>query len=567
MADFGTDIGNQAAQISANAAIKLMEALASLMGKSIKYLSDYNSAESKMARMKLKDMKSENEKREFLKSLNLSGGVVNHATLVKYDVPLVCFGMDNKMTEREFKDFSKICEDEGVIISGVKTKDAGKSFFVLHCRESDMPKLDKCLQKCVAQQVLRELDIKLSGFEDKGLSNLSQAERLERADLLNQRGELLNQQNRMFNDTQINSVIGSAYTVVEPEHRENFERALNRMKGNSINKDVNFVVADMANPERHIKCNARMELYKDETGQPFEHKGRRDYIKTDYQIYNGENLIMQADDGWENIKDAKAWVALRNEMQTTGEFSGEMLRFETVNDYNAFMNQRALTNEAEKGIVDISNYRDCSEVTGKLEDYLLANGCEISYFSDENGLVQMDTISVIDSASRKPVIAPNGDVTMEGLVNADFCYAGRKIGVYKNLEWHSNEKYIAETEMKSFKEGTAEFKAAAANFDKASENIKSLENDINEMNTERRKLISGKAEHSLREDIEHSEHSNIRAEENMFGISGESSLEAGNTDIVLADIDKSIKQIKAEFGGVVDKGSAEISMPAFENRG
>jgi len=518
MSDFGADMGGQAAQISANASIKLSEAIAKLLGAGIKFIVETNSYENRAAKIEYKNLKFEKDKKEFLKSLNLTAGEVNHAKLVKYGVPLVNLGIGHdKISESEFKAFAKICKNEGVIISGLKLTDTetSKPYYLLECRESDLDRIQLCLDKYNDEKILKQMNDKLSEYSEKGINNLSQTERMERAELLTQKAELLNKQNRVFNDTQTYSVVANAFKPIEPERRENFEKAVNRLKDNYINRDLNFVVADMANPEKHIKCHAYMDKYVDDKGLPFIHQGKSEYIKTDYAVFGGDNLLMESNDGWDNVKSVNDWFALRDEMKNVGGFSGEMIRFETVKDYESFMNQRALTNEADKGIINVADYSDCSAVIGKLEKYLDENGYKAEYTTADNGEPLRVDVVDINSGERLSDKPFNFDNKMEAMINADCLVAGEKLSNYKQLEWHSNEMKIASAEMGAYAEGSPEYLETKDNYDNAFKAVESLKDKEAHLNNERHKLISSKAEH-VRNETEHAERVDARAADTKF---------------------------------------------------
>jgi len=545
MQDLGTDVGNNSIQISANVAMKVAQAVGNIIQKIIEFGIDYNSPENKLARLRYDDAVFKKDKEDFLNSLDYSAGFVNHAKLEKYGVPLVNLGIENgKLSTDEFMEFSKICKNEGVVFSGVMMSDEStkKPYYILECRESDLEKMKVCLNKLNDNMILKKMDKKLAEYEKKGLNNLSQNERLERATLLAERTFIVNSNRNLFNDVQAQSVVMGAVSI-EPEKRESFERALNRITNNYINKDEEFVVADMADPSKHIVCRASMVNYMDADGKPVEHRGRNEYIKTNYEVYNGNEHIMSVNDEWFPGKSVNDWNAVRDSMENQGGFSGgEVLMFRSASEYNKFLKSMSVDHNFEHDNA-VKDYSDCSKFINNLESHLKDNGYRADYVVNKRNDYPQKTNIVDVKNGERLVFDPKAPTSLQQLDKAEIFVVAETLTVYKKMEWLSKEKNIAEAEMKAFGRDSQEGLDAKDRYDAAVESLTSLEYELESCNVERIRLHSAKEEFSLRDDEEHGTIESDRASSSVqvYG-------EFDDKNMGMSNIDKMLNDAQSQLG-------------------
>ena len=118
MGDLGSDVGGSSLSLMA----KVMEALLKLLDKL--YETWKNAPQRKKAALEYKMAKEENQKRELIKEVDGSIGMVEYEKLKKsgevktlYDIP---------MTKEEMHDFADVCKRRGIHFAGVTVNEQGK---------------------------------------------------------------------------------------------------------------------------------------------------------------------------------------------------------------------------------------------------------------------------------------------------------------------------------------------------------------------------------------------------------------------------------------------------------
>jgi len=496
--DFGTDVGQNTVQVGANMTLKLAQLLADLVKSLVQSVAENNSPENKLTREKLKEMRNDNEKRQYVQSLEGMGGFVEHAKLVEAGVPLSNIGLDGKVSEQEFKQIREICERNNVIVSGVKMDGSEtlgeKPAWILECRTSDVERFKDCVNTFNKERRVNEINNDLKKYEEKGADNLSQKERLDRADLIEERDSIIRGYRYEMNDEQALSVFNKA-AGYEPIKCADFSEALNRNTGRQLNKDITFIVADMADPSKYVRCHGYMDNFNGEN-----------YIKTDYEVYKGENLIMKADDGRFDGRPNDYWITQRETMRNAGGFSGELLRFDSMENYENFLRNVTIENEAELGFINHSNEnRDYAEIANKLENQLNEHGYEVQIGSIANQTEgrAITTVDIVNKETGEKLnIDPNLPISLEKSAKAEYLVMGNQVALYKEMDKLKDELTIAKAEVKLYAEGTPEREEAEAKVSEVNSayaELKPIESNLLE---QRHQINAAKIEYTQRNEQE-----------------------------------------------------------------
>ena len=494
MSDFGSDVGQNTIQIGANVFIRLTELLANLVKSMIQSVAEHNSPEFKVAREKLREMKDERSKREYVQSLENMCGYVEHSKLIKAGVPLSNIGLDGKVTDEEFCQIREICERNGVILSGVKMKGSAilneNSSWLLECRTSDVERFKDCINMFNKERRVDEINADLLRYSDKGIEKLSQKERLDRAGLIEEKDSIIHGYRNDMNDEQISSVVYKA-AGIEPRKCADFAEALNRNTGRQLNHDITFIVADMADPAKHVRCHGYMDRFNG-----------KNYIKTDYEVYYGDKLLMKADDGRFSGRPRDYWVTQRESMRTTGGFNGELLRFDSMADYQAFMNDVVLENESELGFINAGHSnRDYTDIIDKLENHLDSNGYEalINTTKDQLNDKELITVSVANKETGEALhINPDLPMSVEKKIKAECLIIGNQLALYHQMHKLTDDMTISKAESKLYADNSPAKMAAESAYNaqrSAYEDLKSIENNLLE---QRRQINSAQVEFNHR---------------------------------------------------------------------
>jgi hypothetical protein len=120
--------------------------------------------------------------------------------------------------------------------------------------------------------------------------------------------------------------------IAEPD-RSSFGKSLDRFTDGALKAKRPVVVVDAEDPAKRIELSAVTDVFNGKS-----------YLKTTYEIYQGDDLVGTFDDGRFDGRSKDFWTNLKEKMQETGGFSDTMLRFFSEDHYEAW---RGL--EAERG--------------------------------------------------------------------------------------------------------------------------------------------------------------------------------------------------------------------------
>lgn len=465
MSDFGTEVGNSGLNLMG----KLGEALLRLLAKIFDVVRERTSADYKLKKAQLADKKAEIDHRKFVEKIEGKAGFVNHRQLEKAGVPLVSTGIT--LDDAGMRELAERCKREGIIITGVEDirqrELTGNKFFVIECRQSDLPRLASLIDLMNDEKKISKIHDEIGNLEfekiaaqdeikqikSKGEDNLTQADldriaeleaQIEENDLVI--GELYNQvedirygHSQELNQEQAQGVVEKAVNG-ETQRGVTFDEALDRWTGGKIDKDTTCYVVDAKDPDRYIVCNAKNDTFHDQ-----------EYIKTDYEVYNGDKQVYATNDGRFEGRPKDYWQREKAAMRDEGGFSDLVIKFYSLEELEAYRESYKEQNMAELSALEVGEEgREYDSITKTLETQL-----------DECGCAYKDGI-VVDKETGNPLML-SGELSEAELARvAEASVIGKQIDNYKELSNLESELAIARANVLTTTEGTPERQAALA---------------------------------------------------------------------------------------------------------
>ena len=326
----GEDVGHL--QPGAMNQPELPEALQRTMEALIKAL---HSAVVQYASEQLNIANDRSGKRNIAKTIDDMVGYVNHKNIEKTGATVTYASVT--MPEGDLKEFFARLKRHDIQFSGViDIKDrelTQKITCTLESKQDDFESIKTALALFNDEMKLKELDKHIASFEQKGESNLSNQEKAEYHTCLKQRDDIVDGHCDNFNDGQACAMIERA-SGAPAQKGLAFCEALNSETGGRLNKGYVFVVADATDPAKHVVCRATDDFYNE---QP--------YIKTYYDVYNGNKHLFKTHDGRFYGRDLGYWGRQKTDMQNAGGFSDTLIKFKSVDEYKKYMQAVAALNE------------------------------------------------------------------------------------------------------------------------------------------------------------------------------------------------------------------------------
>ena len=263
MSDLGSDAGSTSLSLMA----KILEAILQLISKI--YEAHQKAPERKLTQLKVKEEKTESEKRDTIKKLDGKTGYVNHKLLQKSGEPLSTNLLT--LTKEEMKQFSAICKREGVLFSAVTNaqlkKDGEEAIYAIECRQSDVEKLRAAVDRFNDEKRIAMIDERMKSIMDKGEENLTPQDYADLRSLTKQKEEIQRAYGERLNAQTQEQVIQNAFddTKLKPM---GISEALNRITGRSIDKDQYSIIADAHDPSKIIRCHG-YEAQVSKTGNAY----------------------------------------------------------------------------------------------------------------------------------------------------------------------------------------------------------------------------------------------------------------------------------------------------------
>lgn len=437
MSDLGSDSGQSTLTLSA----KVVELLLALMDKV--YEAWKNRGQGQLtkeqiavAKEQLADLKDNAERKRILEDLNGKIGFVKYQDLKKSGVPLETVPVD--FTENEMRKFAEISKRNGILYSGVTDnveKADGTKCYELLFKERDLERVKETIDQVQHEIFMENLDTKISALEAKG--DLTDQEKVDLIYLRAQREEMQRESCSDLNSRVTDDVIDQAVNGGERE-RLTLDEALNRFTGRGIDKDVVTIVADANDPDKYIKCHGYQDTYN---GKP--------YIKTDYEVYRGEDMVLATHDGRFDGRPENYWNDQKAEIQNAGEFSDTFFKFYSEDEYKAWAQEVRQQNEQELSSMMKDGEKDYSSIITDLEQEL-----------DSKGGKMQDGV-VVDKQTGEPITLTDGMSEVERANVAEMTVIGKQINNYTELQDLDAELAVARTTVQLADEGTPEHAEAS----------------------------------------------------------------------------------------------------------
>lgn len=422
-----SDLGSDAGSTSLNLTAKTLEALLRLFEKIFEAW--HRAPERAEHKLKLKQAKTEEEKVKAIKRLDGKTGFIKHKMLSNTGQPLTVCGIH--LTKEEIKQFNSICSREGILFSTISNlqlkKEGEKAFVGIECRTSDLEKLRAAVDRFNDEKRQEFIDNKIKSIMGKG--ELSEQDYADLRLLTGQK-ELMHKDycNRLNAEIQDN-VIQNAYDESKLKPMD-ISEALNRHTGRYIDKDQHSIIADAINPNKIIKCHG----YDDKDPQTGEN-----YIKTDYEVYNGNKCLLRTTDGRFAGKPINYWGNQKKEIEEAADFSGTYYKFYSENEYKLWYEY-----------VNKQNIEELSEMDKPAESKDFSRCIDIGMEKlKENGVELKENI-LYDKESSQPLQVIISDKSLDRnkrSIVAESIIVGKQIENYKEIQELRNRLDLSKAEM------------------------------------------------------------------------------------------------------------------------
>lgn len=443
-----SDLGSDAGSTSLSLLTKVLEAILQLINKI--YEAHMKAPEQKIAQYKLKEAKTENEKREAIKRIDGKTGYIKNEMLKKTGEALTATEIN--LTREEIREFNTIAKRQGLLFTAVSNEqlkaDGEKAFLFIKCRSKDLELLKSVVNRFNDEKRMREIDKRMTEIVFKGEENLTAQDYVDLKNLTQQKEDIQRAYTNTLNTQMQDTVLQNAYDDRKLKPMDIGE-ALNRLTGREIDKDQYSIIADAHDPSKVIKCHG----YEDkdpETGKL--------YIKTEYEVYHGDECVLKTHDGRFDGRPSDYWTQEKAKLEKAADFSGEYYKFFTPQEYQ---NWAAHVNEQNRG--ELSEMEKSPET----KDY---DKCrQDAYLKlEENGAEMADGV-VCDIQSSKPLSEYVKDPTLtpeQKAQAAESMVIGRQLSNYDNIEGLRNHLDYVNSQLILAKPGSPEY--AAAEKEKAS---------------------------------------------------------------------------------------------------
>lgn len=448
-----SDLGSDAGSTSLSLLTKVLEAILQLINKI--YEAHMKAPERKIAQYKLKVAKTEDEKKEAIKRIDGKTGYINHKMLKKTGEPLTA--TEIYLTKEEIKEFNAIAKRQGLLFSAVSNAqlkaDGEKAFLVIECRTKDLELLKSVSNRFNDEMRMGAIDNRIAEILSRGEENLTAQDYVDLKHLTQQKEDIQRTYTETLNNQMQDTVLQNAYDNSKLKPMDIGE-ALNRLTGRGIDKDQYSIIADAHDPSKVIKCHG----YEDkdpETGNA--------YIKTEYEVYHGDECVLKTHDGRFEGRTSDYWAKEKEKLEKAANFSGEYYKFFTPQEYRdwaTYVNEqnRGELSEMEKS-PETKDYDKCrQDAYRKLEE----NGAQI-----KDGIV-------CDIQSGKPLseYVKDQNLTPEQKVKAaESVIIGRQLSNYDDIEGLRNHLDYANSQLILAKPGSPEYIAAEKEKESAKEQL------------------------------------------------------------------------------------------------
>lgn len=315
----GTDLGQDTGTATINATSKAVELFFQLLGKIYEAAMKAGDPKLKLEQAKYKDYQREKAQAKAGRKLDVMGGYVALKKLQKSGEPLEVInlkGLDSKDMER----FTELCKQEGVVFSGaMKEREDGKSDLNLIVRSKDLKRVKDITERLNDEKRIEAIDKRIGEIwkkpevTDQDIANIK--------DLQRQKAEIQRKNCMELNSKQAEVIYENAEKFGQ-DKGITLSEALDRNTGGSLDKDVHTIIADSHDPSRYIRCHGYMDNYRG-----------KEYIKTEYEVYNGGKQVFSTHDGRFDGRPKDYWDTQKASIMEAGGFTGKVFKFYSETEY------------------------------------------------------------------------------------------------------------------------------------------------------------------------------------------------------------------------------------------
>ena len=455
MGDLGSDVGGSSLSLMA----KVMESLMKLLEK---VFETWKSApQRKKAALEYKLAKEENERRELIKAVEGSVGMIAYDKLKKsgevttlYDIP---------MTREEMQEFADICKRRGIHFAGVtvdtkgnhadvlkeerflgRTKDLvmgsatneRRSYFIAF-RRSDAEQIKDVVDLLNKEKLMRQNDANIKALMEKGEENWTPEDRAMYEEYRKMNKEVQKEYCDQLNDEQGAAIVEKVVTG-KTDRGMSLEEALNRNTGRSLDKDEYTIVADAKDPSKHIRCHGYQDSFHGKS-----------YIKTIYSVYHGDKKVFETHDGRFDGRPEGYWKEQLSTIHEALGGSGTVLKFQNIADYQKWTEELAAQNAKELDVLTQNGVtRDYDQITQTLTKQL------------EEIVADYKDGVVVDRYTGKVLVIRDEMPEEERTMVAEAICIGKQLDNYQNMKLLEEELTLEKTEV-LIAEGNPDAKALA----------------------------------------------------------------------------------------------------------
>ena len=439
MPDLGSDMGNT----SVTAASRMISAAVSLIQKIFEMWERRTRADYKLSKAKLKEQEAEVKRKAFAEKIEGKAGYVRHRELQKAGVPLTATSVN--CTKEEFRQIASACKRNGIIITAQddvrKRELGGKKQFVVMCRQSDLPRFAELVDALNDAKRIENLKAEKDTLLALG-DAMTEEDRLvvkgideEILAIREGNSELLNARQRKGAIDR--AITGKTYNSVS------FDDAVDRWTGGHIDKDTTCYIVDARDPDRYVIAHARQDNYQGE-----------DYIKTTYEVYNGDTQVFATNDGRFEGRTPGFWQEQKQLMQENGGIGDTVIKFYDKAEMEAYRKEFKAQEVEELDILHPGEKgRDYEQIQQSLESKMA-----------ECGAAYKDGIAV-SAETGEPLKIVDSMSAMEQANVAEATVCAEQITNYKEMSRLEEEISVAKANILTTTEETPEHAKAVVNLE------------------------------------------------------------------------------------------------------
>lgn len=291
------------------------------------------------------------------------------------------------------------------------------------------------------------------------------------------------------------------------EHTD-FESAMNRITDRELQGEQTVYICDIKNPEHYIEAVSANAMFEG-----------KNYIRTQYTVFDGAKPVMTTDDGRYAGKTVKDWFKIRNSMKKSLDFSDSVIKFSSKEELLAYQSRCKQAKEVtaqEKGsaatIVKDENgavgYRDYNIVISNLKKSCEERGYTITGGESQVAVHQQSGKSAREVFEQSDGLAQNDRDDRE---NAAVCYnLQEQVNNYMAL-WAVEDRMVnVELALLTYSEGTTEHEQAIAEMESLKEERANLLEKERELSEQRTSIENAMAISEV--DVSEQEHTTQREE-------------------------------------------------------